>query len=279
MSRHRQYHPHVAVVLVTDPDDPRVADYRNIPDPALLQERRVFVAEGRHVVRRLLATNWLVTRSVMVTAAALDALGDGIDRDAVPIFVVPQAVMNMVTGFNIHRGCLAIGERPASLDWRALARSADRLVVLERVANADNVGAIFRNAMAFGVDAVLLGPDCTDPLYRKAIRTSMAAALAVPFAHIDPWPDGLRELRNQGMTVIGLSPCADALPIRDVATLAHRRVAIVAGHEGDGLTREARAACATIARIPMAQGIDSLNVATAVAIALYQLAEETGATV
>jgi tRNA G18 (ribose-2'-O)-methylase SpoU len=261
----------VAVVLVTDADDPRIADYRNVPDPALVLERRLFVAEGRQVVRRLLAANRLVTRSVMVTAAALDALGNDVDRDATSIFLVPQTVMDMVTGFNIHRGCLALGERPAPLDWRALARGAGRLAILERIANADNVGAIFRNAMAFGVDAVLLGPDCSDPLYRKAIRTSMSATLAMPFAHVEPWPGGLRELRN-GITVIGLSPCAGASPIRDVVTTARGRIAIVVGHEGDGLTREVMNACDTVARIPMAPGVDSLNVATAVAIALYELA-------
>jgi len=263
----------VAVVLVTDADDPRIADYRNVPDRALVQERRLFVAEGRQVVRRLLTANRLVTRSVMVTPAALDALGDDIDRDATSIFLVPQAVMNMVTGFNIHRGCLALGERPAPLDWRALARSAGRLAVLERIGNADNVGAIFRNAMAFGVDAVLLGPDCSDPLYRKAIRTSMSAALAVPFAHVDPWPDGLRELRNEGMTVIGLSPCAGASPIRHVVTTVAGRIAIVVGHEGNGLTREVMDACDSVARIPMAPGVDSLNVATALGIALYEICE------
>ena len=272
MTRHRQYHPRVAVVPVTDPDDPRIGDYRNIPDPALLHERRLFVAEGRLVVRRLLAANGLATRSVMVTTAALAALGDDIDRDATLIFLVPQAVMNMVTGFNMHRGCLAIGERPAALDWRRLARRASRLVILERIANADNVGAIFRNAMAFGVDAVLLGPDCSDPLYRKAIRTSMAATLAVPFAYVEPWPDGLRELRSAGLTVIGLSPCGSASSIRTVATATPGRAAFVAGHEGEGLTRDAMDACDHVARIPIAPGVDSLNVGTAVAIALYELA-------
>jgi len=275
MTRHRQYHPRVAVVPVTDPDDPRIGDYRNIPDPALLHDRRLFVAEGRLVVRRLLAANGLATRSVMVTTAALAALGDDIDRDATLIFLVPQAVMNMVTGFNIHRGCLAIGERPAPLDWRGLARRASRLVVLERIANADNVGAIFRNAMAFGVDGVLLGPDCTDPLYRKAIRTSMAATLAVPFAHVEPWPDGLRELRSAGLAVVGLSPCASASSIRTVVTATPGRLAFVAGHEGEGLTRGAMDACDRIAHIPMARGVDSLNVATALAIALYELAATT----
>ena len=263
----------VVVVPVDDPADPRIADYRNIPDPTLLEERRLFVAEGRQVVRRLLATNRLVTRSVMVTAPALAALGPDLDRDAVTVFVVPQDVMNAVTGFHIHRGCLAIGERGTPLDWRTLARTARRLVILERVGNADNVGAIFRNAAAFGVDAVLLGPDCTDPLYRKAIRTSMAAALQIPYADATPWPDVLRELSGGGVHTIGLTPCGDAPPIRQVAANTGPRLAIVAGHEGDGLTREAMEACDMLARIPMTSGVDSLNVATALGIALYEICE------
>jgi len=263
----------VAVVLVDDPDDSRIADYRNLPDRALLEERRLFVAEGRQVVRRLLAAKRLVTRSILVTAPAMAALTGDFDLGTVTVFVVPQAVMDTVTGFNVHRGCLAIGERPPASDWRALAGAARRLVILERIANADNVGAAFRNAAAFGADAVLLGPGCIDPLYRKSIRTSMAAALKLPFAHLSPWPGALHELRAGGIRVIGLSPSTDASPIRAVAATAGPRVAIVGGHEGEGLTRGAMDACDILARIPMADGIDSLNVATAVGIALYELAE------
>jgi tRNA G18 (ribose-2'-O)-methylase SpoU len=265
----------VAVVAVNDPDDPRIADYRNIADAVLLKERQLFVAEGRHVVRRLLAGRRLVTHSLLVTAPALASLGGDLDPAAMPTYLVPQTVMDTVAGFNIHRGCLALGRRGAPLDWRRLARGTRRLVALERVGNADNVGAIFRNTAAFAADAVLLGPDCADPLYRKAIRTSMAAALAVPFAQAVPWPGALHELRESGMRVIGLSPDAGALPIRDVAATLDGRVAVVAGHEGDGLTPDAMSACDTLARIPMAAGVDSVNVATAVGIALYELSERS----
>jgi tRNA G18 (ribose-2'-O)-methylase SpoU len=190
----------------------------------------------------------------------------------VATFVVPPQVMTAVTGFHIHRGCLAIGDRGAPLDWPTLTAAARRVVVLERVANADNVGSIFRNAAAFGADAVLLGPDCIDPLYRKAIRTSMAATLLVPFAHMDSWPDALQTLRASGFRVLGLSPRLDACALRQVvATLDQAPVAIVAGHEGDGLTREAMDACDALTRIPMTPDVDSLNVAMAVGIALYEL--------
>jgi len=272
----------MAVFQLDDPNDARIADYRNVPDAALLQRQQAFVAEGRLVVRRLLESHRLVTRSVMLTEPALEALGD-VDLTGIPVYLVSQAVMNTVTGFNIHRGCLAIGERGIPLDWRRLTATARRLVVLERVANADNVGAIFRNAAAFGVDAVLLGPDCADPLYRKAIRTSMGASLSIPFAHVSGWPDGLRHLRADGLHLMALTPCAtpasreafrttSATSLREAATSEHvGRVALVAGHEGDGLSRETMNACDTLVRIPMAAGHDSLNVATAVAIALYEL--------
>lgn len=254
-------------------DDPRIADYRNVPDRDLLARRRLFVAEGRLVVRRLLTASPLRTQSVMVTETARASLSDVLPGDSpLPIYVVSQAMMNGVTGFNMHRGCLAIGERPAAADWHALAAGARRLVVLERIGDADNIGAIFRSAAAFGVSAVLLGPDCADPLYRKAIRTSMAATLTLPFATIEPWPDGLRTLRDQGCSTIALTPAPGAVPLRDVAscTLTRASWAIVLGHEGDGLTAGALDGCEYRARIPMTSSVDSLNVATAAAIALYE---------
>jgi tRNA G18 (ribose-2'-O)-methylase SpoU len=251
-----------------------LAEYRNVPDADLLEQRGVFVAEGRLVVGRLLASGRLVTRSVMVTERARVAMEDVLAGLEVPVFVVPQAAMNQIAGYNIHRGCLAIGERPAAHDWRRLAAPARRLLVAERVGDADNVGSLFRNAAAFAVDAVLLGPACASPLYRKAIRTSMAAALAIPFAHAEPWPEALRELAAMGVAVVGLTPAAGVMAVRDVIGDARgQATAFVIGHEGDGLSAEALAACSHRARIPMAAGVDSINVATAAAIALYELNE------
>lgn len=262
------------VVRIDDPDDARIDDYRNVPDAELIERRGIFVAEGRLVVRRLLESTRLHTRSVMVTPTAHDALDDVLDRQpGLPVYIAPQALVDAVIGFNVHRGCLAIGERPAAVDWRELASHARRLVVLERVGNADNVGAIFRNAAAFGVDAVLLDPSCADPLYRKAIRTSMGAALSLPFAYVSPWPAALRELRDSGILTLAMTPSADARALDEcAAALRDRRVAVVVGHEGEGLTRGALDACDHRGRIPMAPGVDSLNVATATAIALYEIA-------
>jgi tRNA G18 (ribose-2'-O)-methylase SpoU len=258
---------------VADISDPRLDDYRNVPDPELIERRGIFVAEGRLVVRRLLTGTRMRPRSVMLTEAARAALQDVLDaRPDVPVYLVPPSFMSAIVGFNIHRGCLAIGERPGDCEWRARGRSARRLVILERVGNADNVGAVFRNAAAFGVDAVLLERSCADPLYRKAIRTSMGAALALPFARIDAWPDALRTLRDNGAVVIGLTPAEHAPALANsLPSLADGRVAFVAGHEGEGLTDEAMRACDRVARIPMTSGVDSLNVATAIAIALYEL--------
>jgi tRNA G18 (ribose-2'-O)-methylase SpoU len=187
------------------------------------------------------------------------------------VYIVGQRVMNGITGFNIHRGCLALGERRAPSDWRELAAGCRRVIILERLGNADNVGSIFRSAAAFGVDGVLLGPACADPLYRKAIRTSMGAALAIPFAHAEPWPAALAHLREDGWAVLGLSPGATQTLQSVSSELRGRRTALVVGHEGEGLTAEALAACGADARIPMAVGTDSLNAATATAIALYEL--------
>lgn len=266
------------VIRIDDPADARLEEYRNVPDPDLIEKRGVFVAEGRLVVARLLGDSRFRARSVLVTDAARHAMTDvlnlGVQAETndLPVYVVPQWVINAVTGFNIHRGCLAIGERAAVPAWQQVAAGARRLVVIERVANADNVGAIFRHAAAFGVDGVLLEPRCTDPLYRKAIRTSMGAALHVPFARMEPWPSALGELRAQGWSLVALTPTAERTLQGVVARLSpDAKPALVLGHEGDGLSPETLASCDVHARIPMAVGVDSLNVATACAIALYEL--------
>jgi len=270
----------VPVLSIDDAGDPRIADYSGIPDPELARSRGVFVAEGRLVVQRLLSSRF-TTRSLLVTAPALEALAADLEpHPCLPVFVVPQTVMNAVAGFNIHRGCLALGERPSAAHWVDLVRrggpsgppAADILVALERVGNMDNVGATFRAAAAFGAAGVLLDQACADPLYRKAIRTSMGAALRVPFATDVVLLDALAGLRRDGWAVVGLTPSADAPSAREIfAGVRGTRVAIVLGHEGDGLTAPAMQACSHLARIPMPSDVDSLNVAMAAGIALYEL--------
>ena len=263
------------LIRIGTPDDARLAEFRNVPDAELLSRHGLFVAEGRLVVRRLLEASPFATRSAMVTEPALESLHDVVTaRSALPVFVVPQDVMNEIAGFNIHRGCLALGERPLPRSVNSLVGLplARRLVAMERVGNADNVGSIFRNAAAFDVDGILVGPSCIDPLYRKAIRTSMGAALITPFADAQPWPAVLQELQKDGWAIVAMTPSPAALPLADVADLVRGvRTVIVVGHEGDGLTHDSIAASSYQARIPMASGVDSVNVATATAIALYEL--------
>jgi tRNA G18 (ribose-2'-O)-methylase SpoU len=285
----------VSVTSVDTEHDPRLEDYRNVPDSDLLERRGIFVAEGRLVVARLLHSR-LTTRSVMVTRPAYESLKTVLDTQPdVPVYVVPQAAMDQVTGFHIHRGCLAVGERPNPVSWQALIADVsgaddanpggfaplERCVViaLERIGDADNIGGIFRNAAAFGAGAVLLDSASTDPLYRKAIRTSMGAALAIPFARAEPWPGVLRDLGADGFAVVAMTPAVDAMPLRECAgRITGRRVAIVLGHEGDGLSGAALEACEYQARIPMAPGVDSLNVASAAAVAMYEFAGLAGPT-
>jgi len=276
----------VPVIRVDDPADPRLAPYRNVPDPELLRTGGLFVAEGRLVVRRLIEARRFPVQSVMVNDAAFAALRDLLTaHDRLTVYLVPQAVLNGITGFNIHRGCLAIAERPRPRDWRDVMRGAQRAIALERIANADNVGSILRSAAAFGLDAVLLESTCTDPLYRKAIRTSMGAALTMPFATAEPWPDVLRELGGSGASdrpdpvraspwvVLALTTSPSVPSLRDVApAISNRPVVVLVGNEGEGLTEAALAASTHRARIPMSNRVDSLNVATATAIALYELA-------
>ena len=260
------------VEQVVDLDDPRLDDYRNVSDPELLARGGIFMAEGRLVVARLLQQARIPVRSLLLTATAHEALKTVVRaRPDVPLLEVPQTVMNAITGFNIHRGCLAVGIRPDPLGVAALATTAQRLVVVERLANADNVGSIFRSAAALGADGIVLDHASADPLYRKALRTSMGTALQVPYARSQDWDGVLTELRSHGWALLALTPSTDVAPLADVVPHLRGRVAVLVGHEGDGLLPGTMAQCTARARIPMASGVDSLNVATATAIALYEL--------
>jgi len=268
--------------LIDDLDDPRIAAYRGISDPDLLRAHGVFVAEGRQVVRRLLASARDRTRSVLVSPAALESLRDMLDTQGpLPVFVMPADRMTALVGFNIHRGCLAIGERQPSASaeaWWHQAAGSRLVVVAERVGNADNMGALFRNALAFGAGGILLSPGCCDPLYRKSIRVSMGAVLGLPYAVDDRWPDGLRRLREEGVRTLALTPGPTALDLDDAlsAIPPGSTVALLVGHEGDGLSDEAMDAADARVRIALSPGVDSLNVATAAGIALHACRRRLG---
>jgi tRNA G18 (ribose-2'-O)-methylase SpoU len=254
-------------------DDPRVADYAHVGDPAWLQERRLFVAEGRLVVRRLLEVERFVVRSVLVTPVALAALEDVLDPARCAIYVCDQQTVHALSGINFHRGCLAIAERPDSGMSPASLSHARRLLALEGVGNPDNIGGLFRVAAAFEAGGVLLDRTSGDPLYRKAIRTSMGATLRVPFARLDAWRSELEALRERGFQLVALTPDATATPLSAyAATLPpERRLILMLGGEGSGLTPESLSAADVRVRIPIAADVDSLNVVVAAGIALAAL--------
>ncbi|HXJ36656.1 MAG TPA: RNA methyltransferase [Candidatus Eisenbacteria bacterium] len=258
----------MSVLRVRSLDDPRLADYRDIKDGMLRERSAAFAAESREVVRRLLRERRFRARSVLATERALAALADVLD-DSVTVFVAPNDVIRDVVGLNFHRGCMAIGERGRPLGLvEALAGAPRRIVVCERLSNPDNVGGIFRDAMAFGAGAVVLSPGCADPLSRKVIRVSIGGALTVPFAEVGDWPATLGRLRDLGYAIVALTTRGGS----DVATLAApSRAALLVGSEGHGLTDDALARADLRATIPMAAGVDSLNAVVACGIALHRL--------
>ena len=259
-------------------DDPRVADYRGVSDPELLRSRGLFIAEGRLVVTRVLEDRRLVVRSVLVNQAAHRHLGDTLRVAApgVPVLVCDTDAFLGITGYSIHRGCLALVERPPARALDDLIAASRLAVVLEEVTNADNVGGVFRNAAAFGADLVVLSPGCCSPLYRKAVRTSMGAVLSVPFVHLDEWPAVLTRLRAAEFSLAALTLRE---PSETLQTFAMRprapRLALILGAEGSGLTPAVEAAADCRWRIPIEPTVDSLNLAVAAGIALEQLTRST----
>ncbi len=260
---------------VSREDDPRLEPYRHVGDPARLERLGLFVAEGRFVVERLIDRGGFIVDSVLVTPAAFRALEPRLDSAWV-VLVAEQAIVNAITGFKFHRGCLALVRRPDHrLPLSAFAH-ARRLVLLEAVGNPDNIGGIFRSAAAFRADAVLLDPSCADPFYRKAVRTSMGAVLRLSSTRVDPWLPGLATLRDMGFTIVGLAPAGE-LTIDDLAARLSpdARPALLAGAEGQGLSAAALAAAQMTVRIPVDPRSDSLNVVVAVSIALQRLSTQS----
>ncbi len=266
----------VARAAAADRDvDPRAAPYRGVSDAELLRRHNLFVAEGRLVVRRVVESGCFRLHSMLVNDAARRDLADVIARlpPDVPVIEATTAEFQELTGFNIHRGCLALVHRPPAAALDAVLARTGPVLMLEGVANADNVGSIFRNAAAFGAAGVILDERTCDPLYRKAVRTSMAAVLRVPFARLVSWPDALTRVRASGRVVAGLHPREPAIEIAEFgARHSGAATALILGAEGAGLSADVRTRVDALVRIPMANGLDSLNVATAAAIALFALA-------
>ena len=259
------------LVEVHDPADPRLADYRDLRDVELRKhleaEHGLFLAEGEKVVRRAVESGH-PPRSFLMAPRWLEGLGDVLDRSTAPCFVVSEDLAEEVTGFHVHRGALASLERRSLPSVQEVLERARTVVVLEDVVDHTNVGAIFRSAAALGVDSILLSPRCADPLYRRSIKVAMGAVFSVPYARMGEWYDGVAEVRAAGFTTVALTLAEDAVEIED-AVRGLDKVALLMGSEGPGLTRRWMETADRRAVIPMAAGIDSLNVAAATAVTCY----------
>jgi tRNA G18 (ribose-2'-O)-methylase SpoU len=259
-------------VAIDDPDDDRLADYRELTDPAARRRREgteLFVAEGVTAVARLLASGHRV-RSVLVTPQARTRLGAVLDELAAPVYVARREVLAATVGFDLHRGAIAAADRrplPSLDDVVAGARS---LAVLEGLNDPENLGAVARSARAFGIGGLVLDPRCIDPYYRRTIRVSMGEVLFLPVARAATWPDDLDVLHRAGFETWALTPSPGAEPLWSLPV--PERVALLLGAEGPGLSAATMAAAARRVRIPIAAGVDSLNVGHTAAVAFAHLA-------
>jgi tRNA G18 (ribose-2'-O)-methylase SpoU len=255
-----------SILPVERPDDPRLADYVHLTEPArrmrLEADGGFFIAESPFVVRSLLRSGRAV-RSVLVTPKQYEALAEELAPIDAPIYVAPEAVLRQVVGFDLHRGAVAAANRWPLPKVSDLLRDARRVAVLQKLNDHENLGVLFRSAAAFGIDAVLLDGECADPLYRRAVRVSIGHVLTVPWTRLG----SLTEVHDAGFSLVALTPSEDAVDIGDVVWPA--RAALLLGAEGPGLSRAWLDASDMRARIPMREPVDSLNVATAAAIAFY----------
>lgn len=263
------------ITRIESPGDPRLAPYGMVADPAALAREGLFAVEGRLVAPRLFASPYRV-HSVLLSDAALESLRPVLEtRPDIDVFVAPAAIISATGGYDFHRGCLALGYRGESprldLLLESGAGSLEPIVILEGVNNPDNIGGIFRSAHAFGARGIVLGPGCGDPLYRKAIRTSMGAALQFPWVEARDWPAAIGRIRGRGYRVLALTTDPAGMALHDAVATSPSPVALLLGSEGFGLSPEALAAADIHARIHMPNAdADSLNVVSAASIALYE---------
>lgn len=277
-------------IRVTDSGDPLLDDVRDLnrsdSRPDLPGGKGLVIAEGALIVPRLAGSRFPL-RCIVGTAARLDALDDDLALGdpaargaamAVPWLEVERPVLAGAVGFDFHRGLLAVADRAPEPTVAEVVDGARTVLVLEGVGDHENIGAMFRGAAGMGVDGVLFGAACADPLYRRSVRVSMGHVLRTPFAHLPgtttTWQRSLGQLREEGFRIVAMTPGEGAVPLWDA--MAAEKVAILVGAEGPGLTEHAMRAADVRARIPMAPGTDSLNVATSAAIAFYERLRHLG---
>jgi len=263
-------------IPITDPADPRLGDYRALKDITLRRriepERGLFMAESAEVIERAVGARCKM-RSLLTSELWLERLQPvlaAVGPD-VPVYIGDREILRAIAGFNVHRGAIAAMERPPLRALDDVLRGTKRIVILEDIVDHTNVGAIIRGAAGLGVDAVLVSPRCADPLYRRSVRVSMGTVFQVPWTRIEPWPQALDLLRDQGFTIAAMALTETAT---DLDVFAERlgpkdRLALLLGTEGHGLTPHSVNLADAAVRIPMAGGVDSLNVAAAAAVAFW----------
>jgi tRNA G18 (ribose-2'-O)-methylase SpoU len=267
----------VQTILVDDPGDPRLADFTRLTDislrTSLEAEHGLFIAEGTKVIGRAVQAGYPVRAILLAQSRAGDLAALAGAAGPAPVYVVPDEVAERLTGYRVHRGALASLLRRPLLAVASVVTAATRIIVLEDLVDHGNVGAIFRCAAALGIDAVILSPRCADPLYRRAVKVSMGAVFAIPYARMADWYGGLASLRAAGFTLLALTPDEQATPIAQaLGKLTGARVGLLLGTEGDGLSSRWLREADESVQIPMnpaarAAGVDSLNVVAAAAIA------------
>jgi tRNA G18 (ribose-2'-O)-methylase SpoU len=261
----------MSIVEIDSLDDPRLADYSHLTDVALKKSGGgLYIAESLLVLERAIAAGHRPRSVLALGSSVADAVRATVGFD-IPIFSGPSALLEELTGYLLHRGLIAAMHRPALPSPESVLAKARRVVLLEDIVDPTNVGAIFRSVAAIGADAVLVTPRCSDPFYRRAIRVSMGTVLQVPWTRVGDWVSTRALLTASGFHLVALALASDAVDLRTFAASAPERVALVLGTEGGGLTAEALAAADTVVTIPMAHGIDSLNVAATAAVAMYAL--------
>ncbi|MDT0203591.1 RNA methyltransferase [Nocardioides sp. AE5] len=256
---------------ITDPADPRLADYRDLRDVQLRKHLEathgLFLAEGEKVIRRAVAGGF-TPRSFLMAPRWVETLSDVLATSDAPCYVVAEQLAEQVTGFHVHRGALASLERQPLPALDTVLAGARSILVLEDIVDHTNVGAIFRSGAALDFDAVLLSPRCADPFYRRAIKVAMGAVFTMPWTRLPDWYDALPQLTSRGFTTVAMTLSADATELEE-AVAGQEKVALVLGSEGHGLSSRWEQAADRRAIIPMREGIDSLNVAAASAVACY----------
>lgn len=265
-----------AVIDVTDPADPRLDDFRELNSvdrrPDLPTGKGLVIAEGVLVVQRMIASRF-TPRAMLGTDRRLTELAGDLESVTAPYYRANADVMAEVVGFHLNRGVLASASRPPELSVAQVLGHARTIAVLEGVNDHENLGSIFRNAAGLDVDGVVFGSGCADPLYRRAVRVSMGHALLVPYAWAADWPNDLDLLRDSGFRLLAMTPNPTARTLADaMSDVSGDRVAILVGAEGPGLTEHVMRASDMRVRVPMSRGTDSLNVATAAALAFYERA-------